>query len=309
MGRTEDFKKRYELLKQHPYKGEDATIALTMGLFYAQNGMRDSSLFFYKKAMQSETTDIALDACVRLAVDARNHGENDSVFMYFQDCVNLYDKLIEERQNSYSRRIEALYHNQELKNKIADQKLHLMTLLFFATLAILLAIAGGAMSVTLRKRLKTSVEHLENLKEEHAALEAKLQSALEEVQKWEKEHEKSEKKETRIQFDSLCIELKQYAAKKQAAPHQLCDELMRQFVEMHHDSIQILQQKYSDIKPTDIFVCILVYSGFGLTEIARVTNHDRQEIRQFMQRISKGLSGTSVGRINDFRDLVASYFA
>lgn len=303
-----EFRKRHELLQKHPYRGQNQSTDLCIGLMYNKLGIRDSALVYFNSAAKS-SDEVALAAYAQLAMDAKRNGSHDSIFTYYQKSMECWNRLFLQKSQSFTRRLEVEAQTNRMKDAIAEQKLHLMTLLFFVTLFILLAGAGWATSVRLRKRLKTSVKHIENLKREHAVLETKLQSVLEEVQKREKKHERAENEETQIQFDNLCFELRQYASNKQSAPHQLCNELMRQFVEMHHDFVKILKQKYSDIKPTDIFVCILVYSGFGLTEIARVTNHDRQEIRQFMQRISKGLSGTSVGRINDFRDLIASYFA
>lgn len=307
MGRTVDFKKRFNLLKDHPFNVEDATTELEMGLFYAQNGMRDSSLFFYRNAMKSAVTDVALQASLQLAIDARNHGENDSVFKYFQDCVTLYDKLIDERQNSYSRRIETMYRTQELKEEIAEQKLRLMMLFFCMTLVLLLALGGWMMTIVLKRRLKVSVDRIENMQKEKAALATELQRTLQEVERLEKQQTASDNAEIQTRFDTLCLELRQYAANKQAAPHQLCEELLRLFAKMHYGVIPLLRREYVDIKPMDVLVCIFVQCGFGLSEIARITNHDRQEIRQFMQRISKGLTGKSVGRITEFRDVVDKF--
>lgn len=307
MGRTVDFKKRFNLLKDHPFNVEDATTELSMGLFYAQNGMRDSALFFYRNAMQSEMTDVALEASLQLAIDARNHGENDSVFKYFQNCVTLYDKLIDERQNSYSRRIETMYRTQELKEEVAEQKLQLMTLLFCMTLVLLLALGGWMMTIALKNRLKVTAQRVENIKKEREVLATELQRTLQEIERLEQLQAASEHTEVQAQFESLCFKLKQCAANKQAAPHHLCDELVRTFAATHRGIIPSLQQAYADIKPHDVLVCILAKCGFGLTEIACITNYERQEIRQFILRISKGLTGHSVGRITEFRDAVDGF--
>ena len=305
MGRTADFNKRYEYLKEHPYKGTDATTELAAGLFFAQNGVRDSSRYHYRKAMQSEITDVALNACVQLAIDARNHGENDSVFKYFQDCVTLYDRLIEERQNSYSRRMETMYRNEELKAEIAEHKIFRLTLLLCIVVAMLTAIVGWHLVISLRRRLKTSTEKIEKMRAEQILLENKLQRSLEDIEKLEKQRTETLNNENQRRLESLCLNLKQYAAQKSSAPHQLCDEFLRLFAEQHYDAIRAWRQAYADIKPTDILICALVFCDFGMTEVASIINHDRQEVRQFMMRISRGISGSTVSRIADFKALIS----
>ena len=304
MGKTDDFKKRFDLLRVHPHQSQDPTTDLGAGLFYAQLGMRDSSIFYYKRATQSEVTDVALDACIRLAIDARNHGEDDSVFMYFQKCVNAYDKLIEERQESYSRRLETIYRNQELKNKLAEQKLHLLTLLLCVAMVLLLTIAGWALAILLKKKLKKSVEQLAELQNERRLLEEKLQSSLEKIQSLEIQDKEPLLSSNRVHYEELCFNLKQYAANKQVAPHHLCDELMCLFAELNNEAIPSLRRAYPEIKPMDILICILVKNNFSLTEIARIMNYDRQEIRQFILRISRGLAGRTVGRIKEFAEII-----
>lgn len=258
--------------------------------------------------MQSEDTELALQASVQLAVDARNHGENDSVFKYFQECVTLYDRLIDESQNSYSRRLEAAYRNQELKSELAEQKVHLLTMWLCIVIVILAAFLGWTMTLCLKKRLRFTTERLEKIRNEKVRLESDLKLSLEKIELLEKQQPMSVNPETLQHFEHLRMQLKQIAASKCAAPHQLCNEFLCLFAELHHGVIKSLQQSYVDIKPTDLLLCVFVSCGFGLSEVACIINHDRQEIRQFMLRISKGLSGRSVGRIKEFKALLDKYF-
>lgn len=85
-------------------------------------------------------------------------------------------------------------------------------------------------------------------------------------------------------------------------------EFVLVFAEMNNKGILNLQKHYACIKPNDILVCILAVMNFKLTEIACLTNYDRQEVRQFMLRISKGLTGEPIGRMADFKTMLDERF-
>lgn len=303
-GNMEEFTKRRQLLRAHPYHGVNRSTDLCTGLMYMKQGVRDSALYYFQAATNS-TDEVALAAYAQLGMDAKRHGNIDSVFICYQKSMECWNSLTQEKAESYTRRLEMLYHTNELKSQVAEQKTHILVLLLGIAVALILSMIGFGLVLLVQKQKKKVLEDNELLCKEQAELESRLADSLRQIEIIRKEKETLQETTSTKALTLVTLNLKQYAAQKSSAPHQLCDEFLRLFAEQHYDAIRAWRQAYADIKPTDILICALVYCDFGLTEVASIINHDWQEVRQFMMRISRGISGSTVSRIADFKALIS----
>lgn len=308
MGKTENFKQCLHLLLEHPYHRNGESSTLHIGLFYAQIGMRDSADYYLRRALDS-STDIAIEAAVQLAISFRNRQENDSVFSYYQKTVSLMEVAFQEKDCSYTREQEVSKRVFEKEMKVAEQRTYILTLALISVLAILLSIISYRGVVIYRQRFMNTKEKLDEAENKKNELEQLLQHVLDQYEqaKEDEAKEKHLKKEQR--YRELIAELEYKAGQRVSADSQTCSELLQLWTALHSDAYTTMKSQYPRIKSTDFLICILATNGFSTSQIAALLDYESPEIYHFMQRISKGLSGTSVGRINDFRDLVASYFA
>lgn len=307
LGDLDGFKCRNELLKQHPYAGENGSTDLNTGLMLLKEGKRDSAIYYFNKATSS-TDEVALAAYAQLAIDANNNGKKDLLFGYYQHSMERWNNLFLQKSESFTKRLEMNYRNQELSMQLAQQKIHVLILLLCFTVTLLLAITGWWLNLVLRRKRQNDLLRLDNAKKEKEELEIQLQKVLTKIRMKSDSISTQKLEEKKLRLEALAIELKQYAEKKLSAPHLLCEEFVRVSAEMNNERILKLQEHYASIKPNDILLCLLAVMNFKLTEIAYITNYDRQEVRQFMLRISKGLTGESIGRMADFKAMLDERF-
>lgn len=174
--------------------------------------------------------------------------------------------------------------------------------------SLLAAAIGWSMMVRIKRRLKNAKIKIAKSNEIQRQLEDKLKLALESSSGKSQLPNDSMRAQKRILLANQVISLKQKANNNQTTSVEVCEEIVQLFAELHPSIISKLYAKYQEIKPTDILICILVSQGFGQSEIARITNHERQHVRQYIQRISKGLTGESIGRMADFKALLDEQF-
>lgn len=307
LGDIQGFKRRNKLLKLHPYLGENRSVDLNTGLMLLKEGKRDSAIYYFNKATSS-TDEVALAAYAQLAIDANNNGKKDLLFGYYQHSMERWNNLFLQKSESFTKRLEMNYRNQELSMQLAQQKIHVLILLLCFTVTLLLAITGWWLNLVLRRKRQNDLLRLDNAKKEKEELEIQLQKVLTKIRMKSDSISTQKLEEKKLRLEALAIELKQYAEKKLSAPHLLCEEFVRVFAEMNNEKILKLQEHYASIKPNDILLCLLAVMNFKLTEIAYITNYDRQEVRQFMLRISKGLTGEPIGRMADFKTMLDERF-
>lgn len=306
-GKTYEFERRNELLKLHPYEGEDGSTNLNIGLLFLQQAKRDSAIYYFKKAI-SGTDEVALAAYAQLAIDANNRGEHDSIFEYYQHSMERWNNMFQQKSESYTKRLESIYHNQELSEQLAQKKITTLILILCLLASLLLIVACGSGIVLLQRKRKYDRIRLERAKLSNARLEQNLQRVIEDLQNSKRALTNQEMQEKLKKLNMLTLELKQYAQDKSIAPHQLCEDFMALYTEISLDAVTRLKNAYNEIKTKDLLLCALVVQGFSISEIAYITDHDRQEIRQYFLRISKGLVGEAIGRIADFKAMLDERF-
>lgn len=197
LGDLDGFKCRNELLKQHPYAGENGSTDLNTGLMLLKEGKRDSAIICFKRATVS-TDEVALAAYAQLAIDANNNGPKDSVFNYYQRSMERWNSMFRQKNESFTKRLEATLHNQELSTQLAQQKIKVLTLFLCFTIAILLAIVGWWLTMLTRKKLQRDLLRLETAKKEKEELEMQQQRVLDEI-KSNKESDSSQELMEKVQ--------------------------------------------------------------------------------------------------------------
>lgn len=296
-GKTAEFKQAYELLQLHPYHGNDINLDLCLGLFYAQQGRRDSANSYFHKALNASPQS-ALDAVIQLGISARNRQEHDTVFFYFQKCVDLYESILEEQGNSYSRDVEALYETHEKEQKIAEQRIALLRLEVAFLVALLLVVVSAWLVFVYRKHLMKTRRQLDMEQKRREDIERRLQEVLDEM-----EHKQIALVEESVKrdFETMLQELACMADAKQSVSTELLTEFIGLLATLHPEACERMKSKYPRIKSTDYVICALAKYNFKQSQIAKLLDRENAEIYHFMLRISKGLTGEAIGRMTDFK--------
>lgn len=303
-GKTEEFKEVYELLQLHPYHGKEANKKVDLGLFYAQLGQRDSADFYFREAMELPPI-YALTAALQLGVSARNRQMHDSVFYYFQKCVTLYDSIVAEQGNSYTRDVEAIYHNYEKEQKIAEQRMKILRTELWLLVALVIALLGIGIAFVYRHHLTKTRKELECEQKRREEVETRLQETLDEMPRRQKAIEDEDIKE---RFNAMLNELACMAdAKKSSSPEQLA-QLVCLFTALHPHAYEKMKSEYARIKSTDFVICTLAKFNFKQSQIAKLLNRENAEIYHFRLRISKGLTGEAIVRMSDFKAMLDERF-
>lgn len=308
MGNTEEFKKCFALLQKHPYSGDDACSNLHTGLIYAHRGMRDSADVFLRRALNSPQVDVALEAAVQLAISFRHRNENDSVFAYFQKVMLLVDRSLIEREESYTREIEVATQVLEKEMKIVEQRNYILALSLFNVLLVLFSMLcyKGVKSHLSRRQI--AEEQLSEAIEIRNALELQLQTVLEEYELYKETQYAEESRQAELRFNELIVDFGLKVNQKRAASQPSCRDLLQAFTIAYPATYEKIKNSYPRIKSTDYIICILASKGFSTSQIAILLDYESSEIYHFMLRISKGLSGRSIGRIKEFKALLDKYF-
>lgn len=306
-GETEEFMKSHELLKLHPYTACNNSTDLNIGLYFQKNGERDSAIYYFNEATKS-TDDVALAAYAQLATDARRRGDSEALFECYYRSMQCYDRWFKSKSESYTRKLEAAYQKEELTRQVGEQERRIVISLLSLVGVLLLGVVGWGYYLLMRRKLINTRKSLEEVRKERAVLELQLTQTLEEMQAQKLSANRVELGGARKQLEELVVKMKEYATFRVAAPHTECESFVRLYIDLYPSTLSSLREAYPDIKSTDILICLLVYNGFGISQIARITNYERQEIRQFMMRISKGLTGEAIGRMSDFKVMLEERF-
>lgn len=307
MGETDDFVQCNKLLRQHPYHRDNKSTAFSIGLFFQKNGERDSAIYYFNEATKS-TDDVALAAYAQLATDARRRGDSEALFECYYRSMQCYDRWFKSKSESYTRKLEAAYQKEELTRQVGEQERRIVISLLSLVGVLLLGVVGWGYYLLMRRKLINTRKSLEEVQKERAVLELQLTQTLEEMQAQKLSANRVELGGARKQLEELVVKMKEYATFRVAAPHAECESFVRLYIDLYPCALSSLREAYPDIKSTDILICLLVYNGFGISQIARITNYERQEIRQFMMRISKGLTGEAIGRMSDFKVMLEERF-
>lgn len=303
-GKTAEFKEVYKLLQLHPYHGKSTTKEVDLGLFYAQQGQRDSADYHFRKALKLPPI-YALSAALQLGISARNRQMHDSVFFYFQKCVSLYDSIVAEQGNSFTRDVEAICHNHEKERKIAEQRMKILRTELWLLIALVIALLGIGIAFVYRYHLKKTREELECEQKRREEVETRLQEALDEIPRRQKAIEDEDVKE---RFNALLHELACMADAKKSASTEHLAQLVGVFTAQYPHAYEKMKSEYARIKSTDYVICILVKSDFKQSQIAKLMDRENAEIYHFIKRISKGLTGEPIGRMEDFKAMLDERF-
>lgn len=302
-GNHEEFKKVYSLLEQHPYHGADSNLDFYNGLVYSQLGKGDSANQCFRKAL--DDPDYALHAAIQLGVWARNHQMHDTVFYYFQKCVTIYDSIVAAQGKSYTRDLEAFYKAQEKEQKIAEQRITILSITLGLCVALLMALAGAWLSFAYRKHLKRTRRELDDEKKRREELEIRLQEALDSVHNPLLDKEREDMKQ---ELDKILHELACLADAQKAASTEMMAELIRFFVSLYPEACEGMKACYPRIKSSDYVICALAMFDFKQSQIAKLMDRENSEVYNFMRRISKGLTGEAIGRMSDFKVMLEERF-
>lgn len=302
-GNNAEFKKVYRILLQHPYDVDDTNLDYVRGLFYSQLGKKDSARIFFRRALKDP--DHALSAATQLGIDARNHKMHDTVFYYFQKCVTIYDSIVAAQGKSYTRDLEAFYKAQEKEQKIAEQRITILSITLGLCVALLLALAGAWLSFAYRKHLKRTRRELDDEKKRREELEIRLQEALDSVHNPLLDKEREDMKQ---ELDKILHELACLADAQKAASTEMMAELIRLFVTLYPEACEGMKACYPRIKSSDYVICALAMFDFKQSQIAKLMDRENSEVYNFMRRISKGLTGEAIGRMSDFKVMLEERF-
>lgn len=306
MGQTDKFNTCLDLLKKHPYDGYGRCSDLYAGFFYAQRGCRDSADFYFRKSLNA-SVDEAYQAALQLGISFRNRHEHDSVFAYFQKTVTLSEKFLQEREDSYTREQEVTKRVFEKEMKIMEQRNYLLVFALACVLCVLLFVFCYMGVLSLRRHRDLAEKKLIEVEEKRRGLELQLEKVLEEYRLFQEKKHLDEYQSLMQRFNKLIVDLELMASQKKSADQSICSELLQTFFSIHSAIYDGMKATYPRIKSTDVLICILASSGFSTSQIAVLLDYESPEIYHFMQRISKGLTGKSVGRITEFRDVVDKF--
>lgn len=306
MGNTDKFNTCFALLKKHPYDGFGRCSDLYAGFFYAQQGYRDSADFYFRKSLNA-SADEAFQAALQLGISFRNRHEHDSVFAYFQKTVTLSERILQEREDSYTREQEVTKHVFEYEMKIIDQRNYLLALALACALFVLLFVVCYIGVLSLRRQRKLAEEKLINVEEKRRELELQLETVLEDYRLVEGKKHLDECQSQMQQLNKIIVDLELIASQKKSADQTICSELLTAFSSIHPTIYDGMKATYPRIKSMDVLICILASNGFSTSQIAVLLDYESPEIYHFMLRISKGLTGHAVGRISEFKDMVEKF--
>lgn len=303
-GKTAEFKEVYKLLQLHPYHGESTTKDVDLGLFYAQQGMRDSADYHFREALKLPPI-YALSAALQLGISARNRQMHDSVFFYFQKCVSLYDSIVAEQGNSFTRDVEAICDNHEKERKIAEQRMKILRTELWLVVALLIAFLGFGIAFVYREHLRKTRKDLEFEQKRREEVEARLQETIDEMSRRQKA---LEEEDTQKSLKAMLHELACMADAKKSASTEHLAQLVGVFTAQYPHVYEKMKSEYARIKSTDYVICILVKSDFKQSQIAKLLDRENAEIYHFIKRISKGLTGEPIGRMEDFKAMLDERF-
>lgn len=139
---------------------------------FAKAGQRDSAEVYSRRALESP--EHAQSAAIQLGVAARNQHKHDTVFHYFQKSATLFDSIIEPQNKSFTRDLEAFYQNHEHEQKIAAQRITILTETLICVVVLLLAVAGFLIAFFYRHRINKTREELHSEQTKREELELQL---------------------------------------------------------------------------------------------------------------------------------------
>lgn len=302
-GNEEGFKSVCSLLQQRPFYGKNSQVDYYKGLFFMKSGRRDSAEVCFRRALQSP--EHAYPAALQLGIAARNRHEDDTVFYYFQKCVTLTDSIIEAQGKSYTRDLEALYRNKEHEQKIAEQRVTILTGALVCIVVLLLALGSFMIAFFYRRRFKQTHEELGFEQSKREELEIHLQEIMDKLQA---KKTPNEDEEAKIAMAELLHMLECMADAGKSASTVVLAQLTTLIVSIHPDVCESMKREYPRIKSTDIVICSLVKYGFKQAQIAKLLDRESSEIYHFILRISKGLTGEPIGRMADFLAMLDERF-
>lgn len=302
-GEHKEFIKLYELLKKHPYHGKNNATDFYAGLSYNQVGKCDSAKICFRRATKS-SSEIARHAYIQLAIMARNSAQHDSVFTYLQGIVSASDSIILKQQTESTQKLEAAYKIRRQENKITQQKIFILSLTILLLAVTLLVLVGWKTIVSVRLKIEEKSKELERERMQRKELQKQLQIAL----KQEQEETKNLQKERLMLMDKKVFTIRNMVKDGHSKfGDGDASELSKLFINTYPKFVQRITEKYPRFKPEDLIISILVLNGFGHTDIGHLLNKERQQISNILRRISKNLTGSSIGRMDDFKVMLEEY--
>lgn len=302
-GNDFEYRKRDSLAKMHPYENDRK---IDIGFSFLKKGLRDSAdIYFIQEVNEGgESMDVA---CIELAISAKKRNDIGSLFLYFQKYVDASEINYAKHRKIFSGHLDVIYENNEQEMKIAEYRIRVLAFNCVLAFAVLIAIAGWYGAYLYRKRMLLEQEKTLHEKQRTENLELKLKEAME-SQAIVQTEEAEKRKATLLQnIDEVLMKLKMCAEKGNCDK----DSLFMSIMNLHAEYVPLFSKsitlKYPKASFTDLLLCMLVVHGLSQREISVLFEQDRQKVRSNMLRISKNLTGKSVGRMEDFKALLETY--
>lgn len=302
-GKDDLYRERYNLAKTHPYNNNSHII---LAFSQLKHGHRDSADIFFRQAL-NEDPKTAMTACIELAISAKKQNNIDSLFTYFQKYVTAHDSLYNYQRKSYAGHLNLVYENHQQETKNARHRILMLTICLAMAIALLMAIAGWYGAYFYRIRLLKEKENTERANQRTEILESKLREAIEKQTKIQTEEAERRKANLQQNLDEVLMKLKMYAEKGCNEKDSIFTTLITLHSEYAPYFTKAITLKYPKASFTDLLLCTLIVQGLSQKEICVLLDQDRQRVRSSMIRISKNLTGKSVGRMEDFKTLLETY--